>query len=323
MNRIETRRRETLILTIGRVVGLLTLLSVLSPLAAGAAELTPQQKLEMRQIYDRATRAYDVGKYAEAIDYYQKAYEIGGDPPMLYNIAQSYRLNDQPADAVRFYRRYLQRASNPRNKEDVERKIAELEKVVEERRKAQEKVAPAPAPTPPPTTTPVAPPPAAPPVQPSTSAVPSASPGSGDTAGSAASGATPTSPSSETDGDSGHSRRVAGWIVAGVGAAAGVGAVVAGLIAKSNADKVTSASQAMGKNEFNPNLEKDGKNANTAMIALAIGAGALVATGAILIVIGSSSSEVSTGVASVHTPRAAVTPWLGGGVVGAGATLRF
>src|SRR5258708_6919386 len=54
--------------------------------AARAAELTPQQKLEMKQLYERATRAYDVGKYNEAIEEYQKAYEIGGDPPILYNI---------------------------------------------------------------------------------------------------------------------------------------------------------------------------------------------------------------------------------------------
>ena len=105
--------------------------------AARAAELTPQQKQEMRLIYDKATRAYDVGKYAEAIEEYQKAYEIGGDPPMLYNIAQAYRLNNQPVEAVRFYKRYLQRAPNARNREDVERKIAEQEKILEEQKKLQ------------------------------------------------------------------------------------------------------------------------------------------------------------------------------------------
>ena len=81
------------------------------------------KKLEMKQLYERATRAYDVGKYNEAIEEYRKAYEIGGDPPMLYNIAQAYRLNDEPEEAVRFYRRYLQRAPNARNREDVERKF--------------------------------------------------------------------------------------------------------------------------------------------------------------------------------------------------------
>ena len=36
------------------------------------AQLTPQQKQEVHQHYERATRAYDVGKYQEAIEEYQK-----------------------------------------------------------------------------------------------------------------------------------------------------------------------------------------------------------------------------------------------------------
>ena len=56
---------------------------------------------------------------------------------MLYNIAQAYRLADQPAEAVRYYRRFLQRMPNARNRDDVERKIADQEKIAEERRKAE------------------------------------------------------------------------------------------------------------------------------------------------------------------------------------------
>src|SRR4051812_14404983 len=73
--------------------------TLLAGRVAVAMQLTPLQKQEMKQHYERATRAYDLQKYGEAIDEYQKAYEIGGDPPMLYNIAQAYRLNDQPAEA--------------------------------------------------------------------------------------------------------------------------------------------------------------------------------------------------------------------------------
>src|SRR5450432_2840056 len=138
MDRLMTRVRlaDSLLRCLRLVVMAVVLLSALSQ-AARAAELTPAQKLEMKQLYERATRAYDVGKYNEAIEEYQKAYEIGGDPPMLYNIAQAYRLNDQPGEALRFYRRYLQPAPSARNREDVERKIADLEKSVEEKRKAQ------------------------------------------------------------------------------------------------------------------------------------------------------------------------------------------
>ena len=137
------------------------------------AQLTPQQKQEIHQHYDRATRAYDLGKYTEAVDEYQKVYEIDGDPVMLYNIAQAYRLNDQPQDAIHFYRRYLQRSPEARNREDVERKIAAQEKVIEEKRKAAAAVQPPPIPTTPKTTPPpkpvqtvVEPPPPPPPPPP-------------------------------------------------------------------------------------------------------------------------------------------------------------
>jgi outer membrane protein assembly factor BamD (BamD/ComL family) len=60
------------------------------------AQLTPQQKQEIHVHYQQATRSYDLGKYQEAVEEYQKVYEIDGDPVMLYNIAQAYRLNDQP-----------------------------------------------------------------------------------------------------------------------------------------------------------------------------------------------------------------------------------
>ena len=64
----------------GRVVVLAAALGALLSLSAGSAQaqLSPQQKNEMKLHYDKATRAYDVGKYPEAIEEYQKAYEIGG-----------------------------------------------------------------------------------------------------------------------------------------------------------------------------------------------------------------------------------------------------
>src|SRR5450432_1169376 len=83
---------------------------------AQSALLNADQKQEMKLHYERAQRAFDIGKYADAIDEYAKVYEIGGNPSMLFNIAQAHRLNNQPQDALRFYRRYLQRAPNAPNK---------------------------------------------------------------------------------------------------------------------------------------------------------------------------------------------------------------
>ena len=128
---------------------------------AARAQMTQAQKDEVKLHYQRATRAYDLQKYQEAIDEYQKAYEISGDPPMLYNIAQAYRLADQPAESARYYRRFLQRMPTARNRDDVERKIAEQEKLADQRKKVEPVTPPPPAPTKPPPIVEVKPPPPA------------------------------------------------------------------------------------------------------------------------------------------------------------------
>src|SRR3954463_8755666 len=120
----------------------LALLLVAAPRSA-QAQMTQAQKDEVKLHYQRATRAYALQKYQEAIDEYQKAYEISGDPPMLYNIAQAYRLADQPAAAARYSRRFLQRIPNAKTRDDVERKIADQEKLAEQRKKNE----PAPPPS--------------------------------------------------------------------------------------------------------------------------------------------------------------------------------
>ncbi|HSZ80720.1 MAG TPA: tetratricopeptide repeat protein [Polyangia bacterium] len=285
--------------------------------SARAAELTPQQKQDMKQLYERATRAYDVGKYNEAIEEYQKAYEIGGDPPMLYNIAQAYRLNDQPTEALRFYRRYLQRAPNARNREDVERKIAELEKSVEDHRKAAAAATPPPAPVPPPAPAPVvaAPPPPAPAPAPATAPPES----TGATGGNGATGieGAPPPPVEEQS----QARKIVSWSVLGAGVVtAGVG-VVFGILAKQKSDSVTSMSNSHPAVEFNPQLEHDGKVYNNLFIGLTIAGGAVAVTGVVLLLTGGSSAEAPP--ATPATAQATFLPWLGAGLVGAGADFRF
>jgi tetratricopeptide (TPR) repeat protein len=317
MNRLKTRvlfsDRRGLAPFVGFV--LLAALALAAP-AARAAELTPAQKLEMKQLYERATRAYDVGKYNEAIEEYQKAYEIGGDPPMLYNIAQAYRLNDQPNEALRFYRRYLQRAPGARNREDVERKIADLEKQVEDRRKAAAAATPPPVAAPP--VVPVAPAPAVTPAPAPVGPPPAASP-------------PPTTPGTETpaapaEEGAGRALKIVGWSLIGGGVLCGIGVAVTGILGHNESQTVMNMSN-QGGVTFNPDLEHNGKVYNNLMLGFGIAGGALAVTGAILAIVGSSSSSSEAppteGTPPPTPPAAMVTPWLGNGLVGAGAGFRF
>jgi tetratricopeptide (TPR) repeat protein len=107
----------------------------LTPMPDGSGPLTAAQKQEIRAHYQRASRDYDLGKFIDAIDEYQTIYEIDGDPVMLYNLAQAYRLSDQPERALQFYRRYLERAPDARNREAVDQKISALVKALADRGK--------------------------------------------------------------------------------------------------------------------------------------------------------------------------------------------
>lgn len=257
------------------------------------AQLTQEQKQEMRQHYEKATRAYDVEKYGEAVDEYQKAYEIGGDPAMLYNVAQAYRLNKQLPDALHFYRRYLQRSPNARNREDVEHKISDLEQAIEAKKKADEEAAAAARaaklretpPAPPPVVAPVLPPPRI-------VTVPQPSP-------------------------PGHGTRIAGIVLASVGGVALITSAVTGYLAGKKGDDLTNASKNNGM--FDPSVESSGKTLNTVAIATVIGGGVMAAAGTVLLIL----SRGGAGDQAAQAPSAAVAPIIGAGTVGAAAALTF
>jgi hypothetical protein len=270
---------------------------------AQLSALSPQQKQDIHVHYQQATRAYDLGKYQEAVDEYQKVYEIDGDPVMLYNIAQAYRLNDQPQESIHFYRRYLQRSPEARNKDDVERKITAMEKLIEERRKAAAAVVPPPPkpvvvepkpdqpPPPPVVTTPIVVVPPPPPPEP-----PSAT------------------------------RQVIGWSMVGAGVASGVVAVIEGIRAKDKGDQLTQDSMKTPKVPFDSHelaIQSAGKTANIVAIVCGIGGTALAVAGAVILITNGSSSSDSGATPATTTSTVSFAPWLAPGLVGGGMGLRF
>jgi hypothetical protein len=272
------------------------------------AQLSPQQKQDVRVHYERATRAYDLNKYPEAVDEYQKVYEIDGDPVMLYNIGQAYRLNDQPQESIHFYRRYLQRSPEAKNRDDVNKKIANLEKLIEDRRKAAAAV------TPPP-------PVAVKPPQPetSTAVVTPAQPAPMVVAPVVVAPPPPRPPS--------KARRVVGWTMIGAGVVSGGVAIIEGVRAKNFGDDLTKASHSNPTNPpvFPPGTESSGKTANIVAIVCGIAGAAVAVTGAIILITNGSSGSRSEAapVPETTTASLSITPWLAPGLVGGGMGLRF
>jgi tetratricopeptide (TPR) repeat protein len=241
-------------------LGLALLALVIVLIAAPSVLLaqTDAQKKQAKEHYEKATRLYDVGKYGEAIAEYESAYLLVEDPALLFNIGQAYRLWDKPEEAIRTYHNYLRRRPDAPNRTDVERKITDLERLLEEQRRA--------APVAPPPTTPVAPPAETPPPVAATPApaVPP-SPAAPDTAattpppgvGVTAPAAPPPAP-----------RRWLPYALMGTSGVCLLSAVVAAAVGAQKAKKLETASK--NNAVFDPAVEANGKTANGVAVLMSL-----------------------------------------------------
>ena len=80
---------------------------------------------------------YELGEFAAAVDEFKHAYARSQAPGLLFNLAQASRLNKDYEQALHFYRTYLRVRPDAANRDDVEKRIAELEPIVEMRRRAE------------------------------------------------------------------------------------------------------------------------------------------------------------------------------------------
>jgi len=155
---------------------------VATVLAAQVQVWAATSSKDARRVYDEATAAFGLGRYAEAAEKYEAAFSLRPDPALLYNAAQSYRLAGNRARALELYRNYVRLYPEGTNAEDARSHVAALKKAIEdERTPSAAQVAPAPsapaASTPPPATMP-------PPVEtpmPGAAPLPSAPPPAADT----------------------------------------------------------------------------------------------------------------------------------------------
>jgi tetratricopeptide (TPR) repeat protein len=98
-----------------------------SLLAAPARSASDPRTERAREHYLQADAFYKLDRYANALQEYEQAYLAKPDPSFLYNIAQCHRLMGDKAEAIKFYRRYLQDAPNAPNREVAEKHIKDLE----------------------------------------------------------------------------------------------------------------------------------------------------------------------------------------------------
>jgi iron complex outermembrane receptor protein len=129
---------------------LATLVLVLAGPARGESTATEQAK----QHYETGSKQYDLGHWDDAIQEYEKAYELRPDPNFLYNLAQAYRRKGDARRALDLYRNYLVKTPKTPLRAEIEERIKTLQKQIEEANSAK--------PAAEPTATPIVPPPSPP-----------------------------------------------------------------------------------------------------------------------------------------------------------------
>ncbi len=84
--------------------------------------------------YEKGLNHYNLGEFDAAIVEFKAAYALTSAPGLLFNIAQSYRLKKDYVPASLFYRNYLRLKPDAPNKADVEARIVEMDKSIEDQK---------------------------------------------------------------------------------------------------------------------------------------------------------------------------------------------
>lgn len=112
---------------------LLVPLVVLNPTRASAAGATAPQSAAAQPVetararYRQGVEAYRAGHYRESIDYFLEADRAAPSAALSFNIALAYEKIDDAAAALRWYRDYLRRNTDAKDRESVEGTIHGLE----------------------------------------------------------------------------------------------------------------------------------------------------------------------------------------------------
>lgn len=129
-----------------RILALLALLFAVTPRVAHADD--PATRAAKRH-FDRGEKLFALGKFDDALDEYQKAFDAKPIPDFLFNIGQCYRNLGDYQQAIFSFKKYLKLEPDAPDKEKVEKLIDDLEEK-QERGEGQRLVGKKESPPPPP-----------------------------------------------------------------------------------------------------------------------------------------------------------------------------
>jgi tetratricopeptide (TPR) repeat protein len=109
---------------------LVTCLALLAPLVTGARPALAQSarvKAQAQARYKEGMKLFNLGRFPDAIQEFERAYELDAAPVHLFNIAQAHLKSGNPTQARFFYQRYLAEAPDGPKRKAAEERIAEID----------------------------------------------------------------------------------------------------------------------------------------------------------------------------------------------------
>lgn len=94
---------------------------------AGVAEANDPAERAAKRFYERGQKLFNLQKFDEALEQYQKAYDAKPIPAFLFNIGQCHRNLENFDAAIFSFKKYLKLEPDADNREQVEGLIEELE----------------------------------------------------------------------------------------------------------------------------------------------------------------------------------------------------
>jgi tetratricopeptide (TPR) repeat protein len=107
---------------------LLIILVFIFPLAADGQQ---DPVVEAKQLYERGMAHFQLEEFDAAIEKWQAGFRMRPVPEFLYNIGQAYRLSRRPEKAIAAYKGYLRMSPRAANRNEVERQVSLLTRLIE------------------------------------------------------------------------------------------------------------------------------------------------------------------------------------------------
>jgi tetratricopeptide (TPR) repeat protein len=113
-------------------------LAVLVLASAGPA-WAEDPKQEAKARYTTGQSHYNLNEFQEALQDFKEAYRLFPDPVFLFNVAQCERQLGNLDEGIKFYRSYLRNKPKAPNRQEVERRIDEMQAAIDAKKVASEK----------------------------------------------------------------------------------------------------------------------------------------------------------------------------------------